>query len=113
MNALAIITTYKNEKRISYMMIALGFLLVATFVSYLVVMVSVTHTGYAITSTNAAETEFLETISSLENELATARASVVFEAQEQDLNRFEPIAQSIKYQTVNTETYSLARSLVQ
>ena len=109
MKTVASLIQSHNEKKISYVMIACGLMVTLTFIAYLALMINVTQTGYAITSTNSEETDFLETISILENQVSTKKRTVVFDVQESYLDNFETIGQSARYQTVNTAIYSLAR----
>lgn len=102
-----IINTY-NEKAVSYCLMALVAGVLMLFMTYLTLMFSVTQTAYAISHTDKTETQYLEALSELENNLHTKRRETVLSREAETMQQFATIS-DISYKTVNTQTYSLAR----
>ena len=96
----------QNEKQVSYIMLAAGFLVAVLFVVYISLMYQVTHVAYVISKQEKEAAAYLDTVAVLENSYHMKRR-VVTKKDAYKLG-FDKIGEAT-YVSVNTETYSLAR----
>jgi len=96
----------QNEKQVSYIMLAVGFLVAVLFVVYISLMYQVTHVAYVISSQEKEASVYLDTVAVLENSYHIKKRLVTKE--DAYRNGFDKIGEAT-YVSVNTETYSLAR----